>query len=147
MRSPPFRILQVLMWGVCLTHVFIGAGLNLSADGMVASMASSYGAEAAEWSTELLYIVKPLGAFMLVLGLLAGAAAVNPRRHAVIVYGFAVLFVIRALQRIFFSQDILDTFGISQGRNLGNAIFFLVLAVVVIVLERMTRRSVPTVPA
>jgi len=85
--------------------------------------------------------VKPLGAFMLVLGLLAGAAAANPHRYRAVVYGFALLFLIRAAQRIAFSQEIHDTFGIAVSRNTGNAIFFAVAAVALVVCDRKAARS------
>ena len=147
MKSRAYRVLQVLMLLVCVAHIVIGAGLNLASDGMVASMASSYGAESAEWSAQLLYIVKPLGAFMLVLGLLAAAAAANPTRYRAVVYAFSVLFLIRAVQRIAFSTEIHDIFGIAVSRNTGNAIFFAVLAVVLVVCDRLAARPALSEPA
>ena len=58
--------------------------------------------------TELCYILKPLGAFMVTLGILAAAAALNPTRNRVIMYGFVILFLGRALQRLVWAQEVQD---------------------------------------
>jgi hypothetical protein len=80
--------------------VIVGLGLNFFPQ-MPKIMADYYGATV-DWTPQFLYILKPLGAFMLVLGMLAGFAALNPLAHKTIIYGFAILFSVRALQRPLF---------------------------------------------
>lgn len=139
MPGTSFRLLQVLLWGVCAFHVIVGLGLNLSS-GFLGSMASYYGARL-DASPDFAYIVKPLGMFMLALGTMAAAAARNPIPHAAVVYGFVILFVGRALQRFFFRQEIHDVFAIDAGRNVANAVFFLALAAVLFMLYRYVARQ------
>ena len=90
-------------------------------------MADYYGATV-EWTPALLYLVKPIGAFMLALGVMAGLAARDPLGHSSIVYGFVVLFTMRGLQRLVFQGEIATAVGIESGRNIGNAVFFLLMA-------------------
>ena len=61
-------LLKIVLWGVCAFHLIVGAGLNLLPS-MAPLMAKVYGAEV-NWNPELAYILKPLGAFMLALGML-----------------------------------------------------------------------------
>jgi hypothetical protein len=107
---------------------------------MAPFMASVYGAEV-NWTPEFTYIIKPLGAFMFVLGLICIAAVRNPLKNPMIIYGFAVLFVIRAMQRVLFAQEIFETFSIGVSRNIVNITFFFAMAAVLIVLERLARRE------
>ncbi len=126
--------LQVLLWLVCAFHVVVGLGLNLSAD-FPQVMASYYGATV-DWTPAFLYIVKPLGAFMLALGVMAGFAARDPLGHAAVVYGFVVLFAVRGLQRFIFQSEIGEAVGIEASRNVTNGIIFLVLAAALFFLFR-----------
>jgi hypothetical protein len=127
------------MWFVCVFHVAIGAGLNVSLT-TLRVMAQIYGAQV-DWTPQFVYILKPLGAFMCVLGLLAAVAARDPLRYGVIVYGFAMLFVIRGLQRLVFREEIVTAFAIAPGRNLINMAFFLGLGSVLFGLYRVVERQ------
>ena len=91
MKSNTMMLLKCLMWLVCAFHVLVGAGLNL-APGVSHFMANVYGAQV-NWTPEFSYMLKPLGAFMFALGLLAAAAAMNPTKYRVVLYAFAVLFL------------------------------------------------------
>ena len=139
MNSNAVKCLQGMLWLVCVFHIVVGAGLNLF-PGTAPMMAKLYGAEV-NWTPEFTYIIKPLGAFMLALGLMCIAAARNPLDNRVIIYGFAGLFVMRALQRLIFGQEISEIFGIEMSRNIGNMIFFLGLAAVLLVLESVARKG------
>ena len=135
MKSNTLTLLKVLMWIIAGMHVVVGAGLNI-APGFAQFMAEVYGANV-DWTPELRYILKPLGAFMVALGILAVAAALNPTRHRVILYGFVFLFLARALQRLLWAQEIQDAFGLSSSRNTANMIFFTSLAIAVAVLDQL----------
>lgn len=136
-----YKVLQALLWFVCAFHVIVGIGLNLSS-GFSRLMAGYYGAQV-EWTPQFVYILKPLGVFMFALGILAAAAARNPHRYAIVVYGFATIFVLRALQRVVLWPEIRDAFDIAAVKNFGNAVFFLVLAGLLLALHRVSARSVP----
>lgn len=140
------NLLKLVLWGVCAFHLIVGAGLNLSS-AMAPMMAKMYGAEV-NWNPELSYIIKPLGAFMIALGVAAAGAALNPLKYRVIIYSFVTLFVLRAVQRLIFAEEIHETFAIANGRNLGNMVFFFALAAALIVLDVLThKKPIATEPA
>jgi hypothetical protein len=131
-----------MLWMVCAFHVAMGAGLIVWPD-FVEPAAKMYGAEVEKWSPQFLYILRPLGVFMLALGVLAGAAALDPLKHRVTIYVFAGIFIVRALQRIVSASEIHEVFGIAAGRNIGNMIFFFALAAVLIALDQLTHHAPP----
>jgi hypothetical protein len=132
MRGAPFRLLQALLWFASLSHIIIGACLMLSPE-LQRPVAALYGAEV-DWTVQFTYILRPLGAFMFVLGLLLAVAALDPWKHRLIVYGLCGVLFLRALQRLLLRQDIQDAFRVSPGRDLGMAGFFVAEAVVILVL-------------
>ena len=132
--------LQLTLWIVCAFHVFTGAGLNVS-DGFVDTMARFYGAEQTDWNPQFLYILRPLGVFMVALGIFAGAAAMNPSRHRMTVYVFAGIFLVRGVQRVLFGDQISELYGIEDGRNVNNLLFFFFSAGLLIVLEQLSHRG------
>ncbi len=134
------NVLRVLMVMVAAFHLVVGIGLNVSPQ-FVPVMADLYGANVDQWSPQFMYITRPLGAFMLTLGLIAAATAWRPRELRPVVYAFAVLFVIRALHRLLDGSTITEVFGISSGRNLGNMVFFFGLAAALILVDQWARRA------
>ena len=134
MTSRAYRALQVFLWFICAFHVVVGLSLNVPLV-QLQTIADYYGARV-DWTPQFLYILKPVGAFMLVLGGLAGAAALAPLRHRAIVYGFVGLFGVRALQRLVFQQEIHSAFSIAPARNLGAMVLFFAMAVALLVLYR-----------
>ncbi|MEW5959268.1 MAG: hypothetical protein AB1801_16175 [Chloroflexota bacterium] len=138
MKLNSYRLLQALLWCVCAYHVIVAVGLNTST-GFLRLMAGYYGAHV-DWTPQFVYILKPLGAFMLVLGGLAAVAALNPRPNRPIVYAFATLFILRAGQRIVFAPELYSAFAISSARNIGHVIFFLGLAAILLILSHSAQR-------
>lgn len=143
MKSKLLVGLQLFLWFICAFHVIVGIGLNVS-PAFPQLMAGYYGAQVS-WTPELLYIVKPLGAFMLALGIVAGLAARDPLAHSSVVYGFVILFVVRGLQRLIFQSEIETAVAIASSRNLGNAIFFLLMGAALFVLFRAASKSAASV--
>lgn len=139
MKSKSLIGLQIFLWGICGFHVIVGIGVNVFTD-FPQIVAQFYGAQV-NWTPELSYIVKPVGAFMLTLGVLAGVAARKPLDYPATIYGFVLLFVVRGLQRIIFQGEIETAFEIASGRNLGNAIFFLLMAAGLVLLLRFARQQ------
>lgn len=125
-------VLRVLLLLICAFHVVVGLGLNVSPE-FPKMMAKYYGAAEVDWTVQFVYILRPLGAFMFVLGTLAAVAATNPLKHRGICFGFAALFIIRGFQRIVFQEEIQTAFGIGAGRNSINMIFFIGLGIVLLV--------------
>ena len=84
------------------------------------------------WTPELTYVLRVLGAFMLALGGIGVMAARDPLSHPGIVIMFAALLTIRVLQRAVFSNDIQNLFAISSWRLWSTALIFLVLALALV---------------
>ena len=139
MKTGSYSLLQGILWVVCAAHIAIGVGLNVSSV-IPRVMADIYGAQVA-WTPQFVYILKPLGAFMFVLGLLAAVAARNPLKYAAITYGFSTLFVVRALQRLVFREEIFETFRIARGRNMVNMAFFFALGLCLYALHRYVEKQ------
>ena len=133
--------LKVMLWFICTFHVVMGLGLIILSGDFVDSVAKMYGAVVNEWSAQFLYILRPLGVFMLALGVLAGGAALHPERNRLTIYVFAGIFTLRALQRVIFGTTIQETFGIDSGRNIGNMILFFGMAAVLVVLDQLVCRG------
>ena len=143
MNTGVIKVLKVVLWFVCLSHIGLGASIMISGT-LQQKAAGLYGAQV-DWQPQFVYILRPLGAFMLMLGVIGIAAARNPLRYSVIGYAFVVLLLIRVTQRVVFRGDIEQAFQIAQSRNLVNAGFFLLIAVVLAVLLHLAaRREAPT---
>ena len=134
MKSTSLKIVQLFLSFVCAFHVCVGIGINLST-GFIHQVASWYGAHV-DLTPQFVTLLHPLGAFMFILGVFAGVAAMDPLRYRPIVYGFSALFLIRALQRAIFKQQIEDAFAIAPGKNLTSMVFFFLLGAGLFVLYR-----------
>jgi hypothetical protein len=137
MSTVPLRALQGLLIYVGLSHVVIGGGAMLSAD-FQKRVADLYGVTVG-LEPQAVYLARVLGAFMLVLGLLALAAVRDPARYGPVIYALAGVLLLRDVQRVVHREEIVQTFGIDQGWNLGVGAFFLALAVALIVLLQIVR--------
>ena len=90
-----------------------------------------------DWSDgQFAYILKPLGAFMIALGVMAAMAARDPLGHRSIIIGFAVLFTMRGLQRLLFMGEIERVFAIPSSRSLLQMVVMLSLALALVLLLR-----------
>ena len=139
MPSTASRLLRLYLWFIALFHLFVGLAVNLS-DTFTRMIAAGYGATV-DWTPQFVYILRPLGAFMIILGILAAVAARQPGRYPAVIMGFVILFAIRALHRLFYF-DVLDSaFGISRSRSMVNMAVFALQAVVLLLLWRAARES------
>jgi len=133
MGETALRMLRIYLWIICVFHVAVGVGVNVS-QGFMEAMANLYGAQVT-FTPQLLGILHPLGAYMFVLGVLAGTAAHNPVRCRAIGYAFAALFIIRSLQRVVFMQQIVEAFNIDTTRNWLTMALFAAMGILLIVLQ------------
>jgi hypothetical protein len=136
MSNPNVRWLSLFLWFVCAFHVLVGLSLNVNL-GLREWVGSSLYNAQVDWSDgQFVYILKPLGAFMIALGLMAGIAARNPLGNRPIIIGFAVLFTLRGLQRLLFMDEIQRTFAIDSGRSLLQMAVMWALAISLLLLLR-----------
>jgi hypothetical protein len=102
--------------------------------------ADMYGARVDFTDRQFVTILHTLGAFMFILGVLAAVAALKPIRYRAVGYSFAALFVIRAVQRVVFREQMEEVLHIAPGRNLFNICFFLALGVSLAALQWYAER-------
>lgn len=139
MKFNALAALRMFLWFSCAFHLIVGIGLNLSS-AFPQLMAGYYGA-AVEFTPPFLYIMKPLGAFMIMVGLVVMAAARDPLGNAAIVYALVALLAIRGLQRFIFHDTIVSDLAIESSRNVVNGIVFLLLAAIFAALFLLARNE------
>lgn len=135
MKVNALAVLRFFLWFSCAFHLIVGIGLNVW-PAFPQMMAGYYGASV-DFTPQFLYIIKPLGAFMIMVGLVVMAAARDPLNNPAIVYALVVLLAIRGLQRFVFQDAIVSDLAIESSRNVVNGIVFLVLATIFAVLFRL----------
>lgn len=141
MKFNTVKLLQIFLWLMCAFHLIVGISLNVPIGIKEYVGSSIYGAQVDWGEPQFVYILKPLGAFMFALGIMAAIAARDPVRNKAIVIGFAVLAVLRGLQRIVFQQEIFDTFAIEPGRQVGTIAFMFISAVLLLVLSHFADKQ------
>lgn len=133
-NSTALTLLKVALWITCAFHVIVGLSLNLDI-GLKEWVGSGLYNAQVDWSQpQFVYILKPLGAFMFILGVMAAIAARNPLHNKLMVYGFALLWLIRSSQRLIFWGEIQNAFGISSGSMISGTIFVFLSGALLIVL-------------
>ena len=73
MQTMAQRALRLYLWFIAAFHLFVGLSVNMSQP-FTRLIAAWYGATV-DWTPQFVYILRPLGAFMIILGLLAGFIA------------------------------------------------------------------------
>ena len=139
MKVNSLAVLRFFLWFACAFHLVVGIGLNLS-PAFPQLMAGYYGAEV-NFTPQFLYIVKPLGAFMIMVGIVVLAAARDPLNNGAIVYGLVALLAIRGLQRFAFHDTIVSDLAIESSRNVVNGVVFLLLAAIFLVLFKVAEKE------
>lgn len=136
MTNPMVRWLSLFLWIVCAFHVLVGLSLNVDLGLREWVGGTLYNARVDWTDGQFVYILKPLGAFMIALGIMAAIAARDPLGNRAIVLGFAVLFTMRGLQRILFMDEITRVFAIPSGRSLLQMAIMWSLALALVLLLR-----------
>lgn len=135
--SPVLRksLLRAVLALVCVSHLVIGSSLLFGGEGAVDVLAKGYGATQGFDSPAFLYMLKPLGAYMIAIGAMAAAAMFKPYEHRIVLYGVALLLVIRVAQRWVFAEEILATFGVTTPHRVAQSLFFFAIAAALILLR------------
>jgi hypothetical protein len=137
-NSTALTLLKVALWITCAFHVMVGLSLNLDI-GLKEWVGSSLYSAQVDWGQpQFVYILKPLGAFMFILGVMAAIAARDPLHNKSMVYGFALLWLIRSSQRLIFWTEIQNAFAISFGSMISGTIVVFLSGVLLIVLLYFT---------
>ncbi len=128
--------LSRFLWIVCAFHILVGLSLNVDI-GLREWVGSSLYNAQVDWSDgQFAYIMKPLGAFMIALGIMAAFAARNPLGNRPIIIGFAILFTMRGLQRLLYMREVESVFAIPSSRSMIQMVVMLALALGLVLLLR-----------
>jgi hypothetical protein len=138
--------LSLFLWFVCAFHLLVGLSLNVDV-GLREWVGSSLYNARVDWSDgQFAYIMKPLGAFMIALGVMAAMAARNPLGNRSIIIGFVILFTMRGLQRLLYMAEIESVFAIPSSRSLIQMVVMLALALGLFLLWRSASSEGSKVP-
>ena len=131
--------LKGLLWFIAVYQFLIGA-LLLVTPALAQLVVGLYGSDV-QVTEQFTFILKPLGAYMVMTGLIASAAARADLPHPAIVTGLIVLFTINVLYRVMRFQYIQTTFGIPGWHLFGQIILLSALAIGLFALSRGAMRG------
>ena len=126
--------LKALLWFIAV-YQFACGFLLLMTPGFAQLVVAWYGATV-NWTDQFTFILKPLGAYMLMTGLIAASSARATVPHPTIITSLAVLFTVNALYRILRFQFVQQTFGIASWHLIGQIVVLLGLAGGLMLLSR-----------
>ncbi len=121
------RIIKVLLWLVCVTHLGMGIAGVVSPSLAQQVAKSFYGAQL-EATPAAIHLVRIIGAYMIAVGVLGFVAARDPEKYRAIIVAVAILLAVRVAQRLVFAEEVQQTFGISAARIWFQSAYFAVLA-------------------
>lgn len=133
-------VLRILLLVFCVANVIWGIVGLMGGETAVKAAAWFYGANVT-LTPQISYVIRMLGAFVLVLGILGGVAALDPARNKAIINCIVILLVLRVLQRIFLAKEIFEAFGITNARNMSNIIIFLAIALAIYLLSLKAKKA------
>ena len=131
--------LKALLWFIAAYQFAVGF-LLLMTPGFAQLVVAWYGASV-NWTDQFTFILKPLGAYMLMTGLIAASGARANVPHPTITTALAILFAINALYRILRFQVIQQTFGIASWHLIGQIVVLVGLASSLTLLSRAAVRA------
>src|SRR5215813_1753661 len=134
MHMRALSALKGLLWFIAV-YQFLCGFLLLMSPGFAQLVVTWYGATV-DWTNQFTFILKPLGAYMLMTGLIAASAARANVPHPTIITSLAVLFTVNALYRILKFQFVHQIFGIAVWHLMGQIVVLLGLAAALTLLSR-----------
>lgn len=133
------KALKGLLWFIAVSQFVVGALLLLTPD-LSQFIVGLYGSTT-QVTPQFAFILKPLGAYMLMTGFIASGTARADVPHPSIVAGLVVLFALGVILRVGNFQYVQDTFGIPQWHLVGQIVILAVMATALALLSRATMKS------
>jgi hypothetical protein len=139
--------LRIVLALVCISHLVLGLGIMLGGAGVLETLGASYGVNHVPTDPQFLYILKPLGAYMLAISFLAGAAFYAPLQNRIAVDCVILLLLVRVGQRVVFGSEAMHAFGISSGHLIAQSLFYFAFAAALFIFRpRPEHAPVPAEP-
>ena len=129
MNNNTHGVLKIVLWVVAVYHLAFGAVLLTGFN--VESLARLALGTEVEVNDQVDYMLKPLGIYTMVFGVLALLTALNPLRHRPMLIGIMSLYVLRLLNHLMQMDTLHEVFKVPTStsyRSIG------ILAVVIILL-------------
>lgn len=133
------RALKGLLWFIAAYQFIVGALLLLT-PALAQAVVGLYGSDY-QVTEQFMFILKPLGAYMVMTGLIASSAARADVPHPAITTALAVLFGINVLYRIGSFNYVQTTFGIPAWHLVGQMVILSALGISLAVLSRAAMRA------
>jgi hypothetical protein len=140
------RFARIMLAFVAVGHLGTALPLLFSGEGGLRIAQAMYGASF-EPHPQAVYLVRPLGVFMLALGILQARAAMEPLRYRAVLDVTILVFALRQLQRLLWAPAVFQVFGLTRSRHWIGTGFFFVILVLLIVARLRLRRTQDEVPA
>ncbi|MEK6893811.1 MAG: hypothetical protein AABX07_06450 [Nanoarchaeota archaeon] len=98
---PSDKSLKVLLWIAAVYHIVLGLLGVFAKDATVylANVAFNFNLTL---NNEMLWVINPFAAYLLVFGVFMAVAATDPKKYKNIIYAGVGLFALRVIQRIIF---------------------------------------------
>ena len=133
------RALKGLLWLIAIHQFVVGALLLVTPE--LARMVVGWSGADMPLSDQFVFILKPLGAYMLMTGVIASGAARAQVPHPSIVSALAILLGLHVLYRVANFQLVQTTFGIPQGLLVAQILILSALALALTFLSRAAMRA------
>jgi len=95
--------LKIVLWLICLYHVFMGVAAFLSED-MAVWLADVVFGISLPVTPQISYLAKLLGVYVVVFGLMVAVAAFDPARHLSLLNIVIILYALRILNKLVFAD-------------------------------------------
>jgi hypothetical protein len=129
-----YVLLRVVLAVASIPPLLFGLGATISGK-YAARYAAVLSRASVRLTPELNYLLKPLGLYVMMFGVLMGYAMIFPAESSsIITWGAAVLFL-RAIQRIVISRELQKLFNIPVGLNLLHCAYLFLLALTLVLLR------------
>ena len=132
------KALKGLLWFIAVYQFTVGTLLMLHPD-LSQLVVGLYGSDV-RMTPQFAFILKPLGAYMIMTGLIASGTARANVPHPSIVAALAVLFGLNVLYRVFTFDYVRTTFGIPSWHLVGQIIVLSTLGLSLALLGRRAMR-------
>ncbi len=108
--------LQLVLLAICIYHLVLGLAAFLSED-TAKWLAEALFSIKMQPTPQLTYVVKLLGVYVVLFGLMAAVAAYDPQRHPILLDLVIVLYVLRILNKVIFWELFTTAFGAPPART------------------------------
>lgn len=133
------KALKGLLWFIAVYQFIVGAALMVSPN-LAQLVVGFYGSDV-QVTEQFAFILKPLGAYMLMTGLIATGAARAQVPHPSITMALAVLFLMNVLYRLSSFTYVQTTFGIPQWHLVGQVLILGAIGLSLVFLSRSAMKA------